>query len=57
VTLIQKPPDQLIKEDLIRQTLVAAAKAIEVQKGNPTYRQAWKRAIHAVMSLKPESII
>lgn len=36
-----KPPEQLAREDLIRQTLEAAASAIERKHGNSTYKRAW----------------
>ena len=54
--ITEKSPEQLAREDIIRQTLEAAAKRIEGQSGNPTYRQAWKLAIRAIMSLKPGSV-
>ena len=46
-----KPPEQLAREDLIRQTLEAAARRIEKLDGNPTYRQAWKIACRAIRGM------
>lgn len=57
MTLIQKPPAQLIKEDLIRQTLEAAAQRLEREGGNVSYAQAWKRAAKLIRSLAPELIM
>ena len=54
--ITEKSPEQLVQEDIIRQTLEAAVKRIEEQSGNSTYRQAWKKAIQAIMSLKPDVI-
>ena len=46
-----KSPDQLAREDLIRQTLEAAAKRIEKLDGNPTYKQAWRLAARSIRSM------
>ena len=49
--IIEKAPEQLAKEDLIRQTLEAAAKRIESLTGNGTYQQAWKIAVRAIRTM------
>ena len=46
-----KSPEQLAREDLIRQTLELAARRIEKLDGNPTYRQAWKIACRAIRGM------
>ena len=51
--IIEKSPEQLVREDLIRQTLEAAIRRIEGLDGNYAYIQAWKVAIRAIRSLLP----
>lgn len=48
MTLIQKNPDQLIKEDLIRQTLDLVISTLKADGVNPVYRQAYNRAIKKI---------
>lgn len=50
MTLIQKNPDQLIKEDLIRQTLEGAALFLETRDTNKLYKAAWKSAARLLRS-------
>jgi hypothetical protein len=52
MNVIQKPPEQLEREDLIRQTLDEAIRRIEQLDGNPIYQKAWKVAVAAVRALK-----
>jgi hypothetical protein len=54
--ITEKTSEELSRENIIRQTLEAAAKRVEEQKGNPTYRQAWKIAIRAILGLRPELV-
>lgn len=54
MTIIEKTPEQLAREDLIRQTLEAAAKRIEKESANPTYMRAWELAARMVRSLLPD---
>lgn len=49
--IIEKPLEQLAKEDLIRQALEAAARRIEGLDGNQTYQQAWKIAARSIRSM------
>jgi len=49
--IILKPAEQLAREDLIRQTLEAAARRLECLTGNPTYQQAWRIASRAIRSM------
>jgi hypothetical protein len=42
--ITNKSPEQLAKEDLIRQTLEAAASRVEQRSGNSTYVRAWTLA-------------
>jgi hypothetical protein len=51
MTIIEKSPEQLAREDLIRQTLGAAAKRIERESGNSTYMRAWEIAAKWVREL------
>lgn len=46
-----KSPDQLAREDLIRQTLEAAAKRLECIHGNKTYKRAWQIAAREIRDL------
>jgi hypothetical protein len=39
-----KSPDQLAREDLIRQTLDSAAQFLETRNTNRLYKAAWKSA-------------
>ncbi len=48
-----KAPDQLAREEVERQTLELAAKRLEQEHGNPTYMQAWARAIRIIRAMKP----
>jgi hypothetical protein len=49
--ITQKSIEQLEREDLIRQTLEAAARRLEGLTGNPTYQQAWKIAARSIRSM------
>ncbi len=51
VMITTKSPDQLAREDLIRQTLEAAASAIESKHGNSTYERAWAIAAREIRLL------
>lgn len=52
--IIEKSAEQLAREDLIRQTLEAAASRIEKESGNATYMRAWEIAARMVRELFPE---
>lgn len=52
--IISKPPDQLAKEDLIRQTLEAAAKKLESFSWGVAYRKAFDRAAEIIREMKPD---
>jgi len=49
-----KSPDQLAREDLIRQVIEAVARRIEGLDGNSTYQQAWKIAARSIRSMPVE---
>jgi hypothetical protein len=49
--IIAKSTEQLAREDLIRQTLEAAATAIEKKHGNSTYVRAWAIAAREIRLL------
>ena len=51
-----KSPEQLAREDLIRQTLESAAKRLEAENGNETYRTAWKRGAKLIRALSEKLI-
>jgi hypothetical protein len=46
-----KPPEQLAQEDLIRQTLEAAARELERIHGNKTYQRAWEIGARKIRDL------
>lgn len=52
--ITEKSPEQLAREDLIRQTLEAAAKRIKKESGNSTYMRAWELAARMVLALIPD---
>ena len=52
--IIDKPPEQLAREDLIRQTLEAAAARLERESGNSTYMTAWAKAARMIRGLLPD---
>lgn len=52
--IIAKSPDQLAREDLIRQTLEAAAKKLEQKSGNSTYMRAWEIGAKDIRDLAEE---
>jgi hypothetical protein len=54
MTIIEKTPDQLLADSIMRQALEAAVRKIETLSGNPSYEQAWKIAVRAIRSLKPD---
>lgn len=49
--MITKPAEQLAREDMIRQTLEAAARRLEHLTGNATYKQAWRVAARSIRSM------
>lgn len=57
LTLVDKSPEQLAKEDLVRQALDAAACELEKRSTNELYAKAFKAAAKIIRSMKlPESI-
>lgn len=50
---VEKSAEQLVREDIERQTLEAAAARIEKQHGNPVYMKAWQRAASILRAMKP----
>lgn len=52
LTLIEKSPDQLAKEDLVRQALDAAASELERRSTNELYAKAFRAAAKIVRSMK-----
>ena len=50
--IIDKPPEQLAREDLIRQTLELAATSLEEKQVNQTYRWAFAKAARIIRDLK-----
>ena len=57
MTITPKPPDQLAREDLIRQTLEAAARRLEKIHGNKTYMRAWQIAARELRDFANEMVI
>ena len=51
MTIEEKSPEILLREDAVRQAVEAAAKRIEELDGNPLYQKAWKTAAKAVRAL------
>lgn len=51
-----KSPDQLAREDLIRQTLEAAAKRIEAIGGNDLYVRAYQKAAEQIRLMTPDDL-
>lgn len=49
---MNKSPEQLAKEDLVRQTLEEAASRLETRAGNEIYTKAWRAAAKFIRSLK-----
>ncbi len=52
LTLIDKTPEQLEREDIARQALETAARTLEQRAGNEIYQRAWRAAAKVVRSLK-----
>lgn len=52
LTLVEKSPEQLAKEDLVRQALDAAANELERRSTNEMYAKAFKAAAKIVRSMK-----
>lgn len=50
---VDKPIEQVVREDIQRQVLEAAACRVEALSGNTTYQQAWRIAARCIRSLKP----
>lgn len=48
-----KTPDQLLREEVTRQALEKAAKAVETRSGNAVYKRAWVIAAAVIRNLKP----
>jgi hypothetical protein len=51
--IFTKTAEQLVREDVERQALEAAASKVELLSGNSTYTQAWKTAAKLIRSMKP----
>jgi hypothetical protein len=51
--LIDKSPHQLSKEDIARQALEAAARALEEYNCGKVYRKAMDKAAEVIRRLKP----
>lgn len=54
--IIAKSPEQLAKEDLIRQIIEAAAARLEREDGNTIYKMAWKKGAKLIRRLSAELI-
>lgn len=54
---IDKTTDQLVREEIERQTLEAAAARIEREGGNPVYMQAWRRAAKIIRQMKVSGLL
>lgn len=54
MTITPKPPEQLAREDLIRQTLEAAARKVENYSVNRTYAKAFRLAARLIRELELE---
>lgn len=52
LTLVEKSPEQLAKEDLVRQTLEAAAVKLETHAVGELYGKAYRSAAKLVRSMK-----
>lgn len=44
---------EIDRDEIVRQTLEAAAKRIEARQGNPTYQTAWRTAAKVIRAMKP----
>jgi hypothetical protein len=53
MTLVEKPADQVMKEDIACQVLEAAARKLENTHANKLYRSAWRAAAKMIRELKP----
>lgn len=53
MTIIEKPPEQLAKEDLIRQTLDEVIWKLETFSCGTAYRKAFDRAMKLIREMKP----
>lgn len=51
--IIEKPPEQLSREDIFRQALETAAQLLEKHEGNKLYKAAWKTGARLIRQLKP----
>lgn len=52
LVLIEKTPEQLEREDLVRQALDAAANELERRSTNELYAKAFKAAAKIIRSMK-----
>lgn len=50
---MEKTEEQLVREEVARQALEKAAKAIESRSGNAVYKRAWIIAAAVIRNLKP----
>jgi hypothetical protein len=48
-----KTKDELERDQLMRETLEAAAKKVEALSGSHAYEYAWKRAAREIRDMKP----
>lgn len=51
--MLDKTTDQLVREEIQRQTLEDAARKLEQQLGSTAYQYAWKRAAQLIRGMKP----
>ena len=51
MTIVEKPPEQLAKEDLIRQTLEAAIRRLRGYACSESYRKAFRKAVELIEEL------
>lgn len=56
MTIVEKPPEQLAKEDLIRQTLEAVARRLETFSCSPGYQKAFKKAVRLIREMEAKVI-
>lgn len=50
---VMKTAEDLIREDIERQTLETVARRLEQEHGNETYMTAWRKAVKIIRSMKP----
>lgn len=49
----EKTMEQLAREEIVRQTLEAAARAVETENVNAIYQRAFRRAAKIIRALSP----